>query len=205
VIHAPGGMVPGAIHPFTLDSETDQVVWTCDGFLALRAAGLLEGPQELLRGRIRPLQRDTQSHEVVAKIATFLETHLGRDRIRRDVSIAASVEDVPLAEIVVLSPSDQPIPAGYWLNRNEVRMMVTVHGAIRAVDRPIRLEILANAGIAEYWLVDPVGRWITVHSEPGPGGYRRIATCAASEPFESMVGPAGLVTIDALLGAPPVR
>lgn len=51
--------------------------------------------------------------------------------------------------------------------------MVEVAVNSHAIDRGLKAELYARAGIPAYWLVDVPGRTVEVRSEPGGDGYAR--------------------------------
>lgn len=198
-------MVPGAIHPFTLDPETGVVEWTIDGFDALQQQGLLHGRHELLDGRIHAVVRDERHDRVVAGIERHLVARFGRDRVRCAVPIVVSTANLPDADLVVLAPADDRMADGPWVVAKDVGVVVAVVDATLPRDRTLKAGVYASAGIPEYWLVDIVRATVTLHRVPRDGRYHRVGTVGAWEPFapsESLEDP---VSLGAMLAEPDIR
>ena len=54
---------------------------------------------------------------------------------------------------------------------DEVLLVIEVADSSLRYDREAKLPLYAKAGIPEAWVVDVTARTITVHTEPGAGGY----------------------------------
>lgn len=59
--------------------------------------------------------------------------------------------------------------------------------------------IYAEAGIKEYWLVEPEAGIISLHTEPSASGYRECRTFTAQDPVISTILPAFRVTLADLM------
>lgn len=65
--------------------------------------------------------------------------------------------------------------SGHYTDRHpegdEVLLVIEVADSSLRYDREAKLPLYAEAGIPEAWLVDVTARTVTVHTEPGTGGY----------------------------------
>ena len=59
---------------------------------------------------------------------------------------------------------------------------------------------MAEAGIAEFWLVDLNANVIERHTEPSDDGYRLLRRAGRGEMLESVVLPTITIPVDAALG-----
>jgi Uma2 family endonuclease len=83
----------------------------------------------------------------------------------------------------------------------EVALVVEVADTSLAYDRDRKLPVYAGTGIPEAWLVDLNADKIEVHSEPGPGGYGRIARFGRESRIVSVTLPN--LAFDASEALPP--
>lgn len=200
----PGGLVPGATHPFTLDPDTGTVSWTVDGFDALREQGLIFGRHELLEGRIHAVVRDVRHDRYARGIERSLVARFGRDRVRAVVPVLVSSGNLPEADLVVLAPADDRMPDAPWVRATDVGLAVAVADATVPRDRTVKAGIYAAAGIPEFWLVDVVRATVTLHRVPRDGRYHRVGTIGAWEPFAPSEALEDPVSLGAMVADPEI-
>src|SRR5262245_48935979 len=68
----------------------------------------------------------------------------------------------------------------------DVLLLIEVADTSLAYDRRVKLELYAEAGVPEYWVIDAAAEIIEVHREPGPGGY----TVSQRMAGEAVIAPA---------------
>lgn len=74
-----------------------------------------------------------------------------------------------------------------------VRLVIEVANDSLAYDLGEKAQRYAAAGIADYWVVDLVGRVTHVHGQPGPEGYATRQVVRFEEPLTHADLPASLV------------
>ena len=95
---------------------------------------------------------------------------LGKARVRTQnpIRLGRHTEPQPDPVAARLRPS-------HYTDRHpegdEVLLVIEVADSSLRYDREAKLPLYAEAGIPEAWLVDVTARTITVHTEPGAGGY----------------------------------
>ncbi|MBI2202571.1 MAG: Uma2 family endonuclease [Candidatus Rokubacteria bacterium] len=62
----------------------------------------------------------------------------------------------------------------------DVLLLIEVADSSLSYDRSTKLRLYAEAGIAEYWVVDCTAESIEVHRAPGPDGYRDVTSVASA-------------------------
>jgi Uma2 family endonuclease len=105
------------------------------------------------------------------------------------MQVQASIEVPPNAEPepdLVLAARKPP--TGRHLR--SALLVIEVAVSSHMIDRNVKAELYARAGVPTYWLVDVPGRAIEVRTEPGPDGYsqceiHRDDTCLPS-PLEGV-------------------
>jgi Uma2 family endonuclease len=136
-------------------------------------AGEFEKHVELLRGEIVTMSPIGPSHLVV----------VGRlNRWSYQVTPVETIEIVSQGPVRIPSSDSEPEPDLVWviqrdyLNRHaephEVLLLVEVADSSLAADRGLKLEIYAEAGIAEYWIVNLIDQQIEVYRNPAGGDYQ---------------------------------
>jgi Uma2 family endonuclease len=87
---------------------------------------------------------------------------------------------------LVIRPRSEPQPDLLLLRRRQVSysrelpapddvlLAIEVADTTARFDRVVKARLYARAGIAEFWLLLPVGGTLEVHREPGRDGYARV-------------------------------
>ena len=100
------------------------------------------------------------------------DTEAGRLGVSVQNPLALSINGEPQLDLVLLrrGEGNTGVPSV-----EEALLIVEVADTSLTYDRNTKLPLYAEAGIPEAWLVDLTADEIEVHSEPGPGGYGRVA------------------------------
>lgn len=101
--------------------------------------------------------------------------------------VALSEWSEPQPDLMLLRPRDDFYQTGH-ARPEDVLLLVEVADTSASRDRGVKLRLYAEAGIAEYWVVDLGRREIIVYQDPRDGEYRETRHCAATE----AVAPAAL-------------
>jgi len=138
--------------------------------------GLFEGERvELLYGAIVTMSPTGAPHDgVIQRLNRMLVLRLDpRAAIRVQSSFIASDASQPQPDIAVCPPEDYlgEHPAVAWL-------VIEVADSSRRKDRGLKARLYAEAGIAEYWVVDLQSREIVVHTDIVDGIYSRTTPYA---------------------------
>ena len=175
-------------------------MWARADFERLVSAGVF-GPSdrvELLEGEIIEMTPEKSRH------ATAVDLSL--EALRRAFSGAYSIRvQHPLA----VSETSEPEP-DLAVVRGSIRDYVDQHptSAVLVVevsdtsldyDRTRKARVYAQAGIAEYWIVNIVAGVLEVHRDPGDSGYRSVSTLQAGETASPVAGDGMPVRVADLL------
>ena len=168
------------------------------------ACGAFEGPfqkrVELIQGEIVEMSPINIAH---ANCVTLL-AEWGHDIVPRDRIMVRSQNPIRIA----MSDSD-PDPDVVWVERKEysehpepadVLLLGEVADTSLDFDRTIKREIYAEAGIADYWIVNLLDKVIEVHREPAGKTYRRKTIHRADEPIRPLALPEATLIPSRLFG-----
>lgn len=97
--------------------------------------------------------------------------------------------------LVRLDPRRRPRP----IFAEDVLFVAEVSVTSLATDRLAKTAIYAEAGIAEYWIVNPMARQIEVYRRPGEGGYGSLRVAGEGETLDLLSLPSVLIAVDDLL------
>jgi Uma2 family endonuclease len=139
----------------------------------VESGGLEDVRVELIDGLMVDMSPRTLEHEeAVAWLATWLfDDNRGR---RFDIRIASALtlerdRSEPEPDLLVAS-RDMPKPYHY----GTALLVIEVSVSSLRHDLTRKSRLYANAGIAEYWVVDVIGERVVRHLEPDGDVYRRI-------------------------------
>jgi Uma2 family endonuclease len=133
------------------------------------ASGALEGePVELLEGwLVDVMSPQSPGHATIIERLTRILAHSeARLRIQLPLEVPPDSEPEPDLALIAGPPSPAHHPRTALL---VVEVSINTH----AIDRGVKADLYAKAGVLTYWLVDVPGKAIEVRSDPGQDGYRR--------------------------------
>jgi Uma2 family endonuclease len=84
----------------------------------------------------------------------------------------------------------------------DILFVVEVSDSSKQYDLSVKLPLYAAAGIPEAWLFDLIEDRIQRHTDPGPDGYRQVASVGRGEFISSLVLPTVRFVADEVLAAP---
>jgi Uma2 family endonuclease len=157
--------------------------------------GALEGePVELLEGLlVEVMSPQSPDH---AAVIERLTRHLGAARARLRVQLPLEVppdsEPEPDLALVEGKPSRGSHP-------RTALLVVEVSFSSPQIDRGVKAELYARAGVPTYWLIDVLGNAVEVRTDPGPEGYRRCELYKAGDRVPSPAEGAAELDVGALL------
>jgi Uma2 family endonuclease len=171
------------------------------------AAGIFEGPTrrriELIRGELREMNPIGPDHaEVVERLYEWSMRYVleGTIRVRGQNPLAfADVDSEP-------QPDFAWIRKGAYSGRHptaaDVLLVVEVADSSLNRDRTEKMDLYAEVGIQEYWIVNLCDRTIEVYRDPASGHYRTVQTFAAAELAHPLAVPDAGLSFQQLLAAP---
>ena len=140
-------------------------------------AGILKPTErvELIRGEIVEMSPIGPRHVAfVNNLTQLLVLRLdGRAIVSVQNPVALDDDTEPEPDLAVLRrravPYKESEPA-----TDDVLLLIEVADNSLAYDRSTKLQLYAQAGIAEYWVVDCTAEVVEVYRGPGPDGYREV-------------------------------
>jgi Uma2 family endonuclease len=144
-------------------------------------SGALEGePVELIEGLLIEMSPQEAAH---AAIIERLTRHLAGAEawLRVQLPLEVPPDSVPEPDLALTtesSPRRHPRTA---------LLVVEVSVSSHRIDRGVKADLYATAGVGTYWLIDVPGKRVEVRTDPSPEGYRRREVY---EPGASVPAPA---------------
>ncbi len=130
---------------------------------------------ELIRGEIVEMSPPGRRHVAfVNNLTQLLVLRLAGHAIvsvQNPVVLADDTEPQPDLTILRRRPVPYKEREAYT---EDVLLLIEVAESSLAYDRSTKLKLYAEAGIAEYWVIDCVGESIEVYRTPGAGRYRDV-------------------------------
>ena len=181
------------------------LLWTLERYYRAINTGVFteKDKLELLYGIIVELMPAGSPHEeCVSLLSEFFRDRLGGEyRYREEKSIALpDTSSVPEPDFVVVAKQSygqqppQPV---------DIYFVAEVANTSLARDRTVKVQLYAQAELAEYWIINLVDRQIEVHLNPNAAQlrYGSVTTYAEADTFSSPF--AGEVVVSELLPAAP--
>ena len=151
---------------------------------------------ELIRGEIVPRFGDVPRIAMNPPLATIVDYAMNwsfevapKDRVQIRVQGSMSIpalDRVPQPDILWLARKDywkiHPIP-------DDVFLLVEVSDSSLRKDRGPKLELYAEAGIRDYWIVNVQGRCIDVYRDPEDLIFRNITTYIPGQEIHPLAFP----------------
>jgi Uma2 family endonuclease len=136
---------------------------------------------ELIKGEIVEMSPIGRRHQAfVDNLARLLVRRLpdgAMVRVHGPVALADDTEPEP--DLAVLRRRDVPYKEREaWAE--DALLVIEVAESSLAYDRSTKMRLYAEAGIAEYWVVDCAAETVEVHRAPGPEGYREVSLVAGA-------------------------
>lgn len=179
-------------------------LWTTERYEKAIATGVFTEDDniELLYGKIiEGMPAGTSHEECVTILADFFRDRFGRAfRYREEKSIALTAldsEPEPDFVVAIRKPYNQSKPSP-----KDIHFIIEVANTSLERDRTIKLSLYAEAGLAEYWIINLLHRQIEVHLQPNTEQriYESVNIYKEGSTFDSPF--AGEVLVSELLPAP---
>ncbi len=168
--------------------------WTRPECAFLESSGLLDQQRlELVEGELINKMGKNRPHVNSATLLmSWLMQTFGPLFVQSGAPIDVAPEDNPTNEpepdIIVLKrelshfPSANPKP-------EDLRLVVEVADTSLQFDLTTKAALYARAGVAEYWVLDVVGRRLLVHREPVAGRYASVVAYSEGESVAPLAAP----------------
>ncbi|HTE49345.1 MAG TPA: Uma2 family endonuclease [Kofleriaceae bacterium] len=133
---------------------------------------------ELLRGALVAMSPQGARHaDATRRLASILIGHLSqRAAVSCQLPFAATDDSEPEPDVAV-HPDDNYSRA----HPNRAFLVVEIAESSLAKDRAVKAAVYAEAGVAEYWVVDLARGVVEVMTEPSAGGYGRVVVRTRGE------------------------
>jgi Uma2 family endonuclease len=131
-------------------------------------SGALEGePVELLEGLLVEVMspQSTQHATVIARLTRHLA--VADAWLHVQLPLEVPPDSVPEPDLALIE--GEQLPAHH---PRTALLVVEVSFSSPRIDRGVKAELYAKAGVPTYWLVDLIGKAVEVRIDPGPDGYR---------------------------------
>jgi Uma2 family endonuclease len=186
--------------------EPSRKLWTQEEFYRLCDAGFFRGQRvELVDGEFIVMSPAGAPHDgVVHLVAKILEKLFGENftcRIQVGLEFAADTEPQPDVLVATGTVYD-------YLTRKPTTavLVVEVSDTSLRYDCGVKMELYAQHGIPEYWVLDLKGRRLIVHRDPGPDpsrargfAYKSVLVLDEKQSIAPLGAPAGVVAVADLL------
>ena len=157
-----------------MEPEVRRHRFTVEEYARMGVAGIFfeDDRVELIDGDVYEMTPIGPTHAgIVDELTELLVSRLaGKAKVRTQNPIRLDRHTEPQPDLVVARPR-----SSHYTDRHpegdEVLLVIEVADSSLRYDREAKLPLYAKAGIPEAWLVDLTARTITVHTEPGAGGY----------------------------------
>lgn len=111
----------------------------------------------------------------------------------------------------IIALDSEPQPDVFWARRrgysselprpDDVLLLIEVSDSSLAKDRGIKARLYAEAGIAEYWIVNLIDRQVEVLRDPAGGVYRSIQSFRSGEEVRPLAFPEAVLPVTRLFPA----
>ena len=157
--------------------------WSIEEYHQMIEAGVLEDRQvELLKGDIVEVEREGVLHAHVAtEAANYLRTLLtGRAEIRDSKPITLPNDSEPEPDIALIQPLDEEYGQHHPYPEN-IFWLIEFSNTSLEKDLEVKAQVYAEAGIAEYWVVNLRTMELVVFRQPNDQDYASREVLAQGE------------------------
>jgi Uma2 family endonuclease len=157
------------------DTTLNLRLWTVADYHRMAETGILDEDErvELLEGKIIWMSAKGTAHSsAVRRIDKLLQIRLGNQAlisIQEPIKLNQRSEPEPDVAVVQIDPLDY---ADHHPTPSEVYLIIEVADSSLKFDCETKGKAYAQAGIADYWVIDVVDRQLYVFREPNEEGYQ---------------------------------
>lgn len=178
--------------------------WTRAEYQKAEAAGVFDQQNlELVEGEIidKKMSKNPPHVDAAALLSGWLIQVFGARFVNSEAPIDVAPEDnptnEPVPDIIVLKPEF----AGFGRRRPQPRdlaLVIEIAASSLAFDLTTKASLYARAGIAEYWVLDILGRRLLVHRQPEVGQYATVTSYSHDESVVPTAAPDSSLSIGSL-------
>lgn len=173
-------------------------------FDAMINAGVFKddsGKVQLIHGEILFMTPPNPPHDDVIQLLTaWAFAMLPNANEQLEVRVQLSMDLIQQDSVV--SPDLMLVTARSYSNHRptaaDTRLLVEVSDTSLSYDLGAKLALYAEAGVAEYWVIDIPHRALIVHCDPADGRYGTVKTYDENETVQSVVVPGVSLVLNTL-------
>jgi Uma2 family endonuclease len=172
--------------------------WTCDEFHRVGDLGLFEGRRaKLIDGVLIEEGPMNPPHAIVlGLVEEAIRVAFGPGWwLRHQSPLVLGLATDPMPDLAVVSGR----PRDYTTHPNTAALVVEVADTSLAFDTTEKRLLYAQAGIADYWVVDINARQVLVYRDPQGGDYTQTRTYALNESIALLAVPTASVRVADLI------
>ncbi|HZO91452.1 MAG TPA: Uma2 family endonuclease [Chthonomonadaceae bacterium] len=203
--------VPQQAAPQILDTGVCLYRWTREEYHRATELGLFrpDARLELIRGEIYRKMPQSPPHAMgVRAVSEALETAFGPGfDIRQQLPLVLAADGEPEPDILVVPGSWRDYPQ--HPTQADTRLLVEVSDTTLHYDQQTKASLYAEAGIADYWIVNLWERAVEVYRSPGPFpdepshfGYQSFTLHKEHETITPLAAPHAVIRVADLLPPP---
>jgi Uma2 family endonuclease len=178
--------------------------WTVADFHRIGETGVFDGRRPvLIRGVIVEQGRMSPVHATGIELTSeALRIAFGPDWLpRSQLPLVLGLDTDPLPDVAMVRGSARDYAGQH---PTTAALVVEVSDTTLALDMTEKAELYAEAGIADYWIVDVTGRRLLVFRDPvpvagGPAAYRTHLTLGPADGATPLAAPNSTIPVSDLL------
>ena len=178
--------------------------WTRDEVAFLESTALFEGQHwELVDGElINRMGKNWRHTSTLLALAIAMRRVFGEVGVVSKPGINVHPQDNPTSEpepdLIITKVSaylmrHSPVP-------QDICLLVEVSDTTLRHDRTVKARLYARAGIADYWVMDVIGRRLFVHRTPVGDTYQNVVEYTEDESVSTLAAPDRPILISDLFG-----
>lgn len=178
--------------------------WTYDDYARLPDDGKR---YEVIRGELYMSAAARPLHQrVITRLAFFLEGYLEESKLGTafaapiDVLLPEKLGDPVQPDIVVIRRESLPVVGELNIQGAPDLVMEVLSPSYPSLDRSLKHELYAEAGVPEYWIIDPLERTVEIHVLRA-GSYILLGRFGEDETARSELLEGFAVTVSAITPA----
>ena len=189
------------VAPAPLASATVPI--TVADFLRLAEAGAFGGNRvELIDGRVIFRMAQGRLHAATVALLTDAFYDLKKRAIYHRSQATVVLSETRAPDPDVFLTRENPVTSTKRITGEDLLLAVEVSVTTLLEDRTEKARLYAEAGVPEYWIVNPVARQVEVRREPVGTEYASVVVYGEDEAVSPLVAPDLILPVASLLPAP---
>jgi len=190
-------------YPKSTETDLPLRLWTMAEYHRMAEVGLLKPTEkvELIAGQIiRKMSPQGTPHSTAIRIIQSLLLRLVSDRAFVQIQLPIQLYDYsePEPDIALVMAGELNY-LDHHPRPEEIYLIVEVADTTLRIDTGLKAQSYAEAGIADYWVLDLKNRQLRVFREPGATGYQSVVTLPITTQISPRQFPEINITIAELL------